>query len=284
MRDSTRYWTLESLRRAIIAAVIAALALAADAVWLKATAVIALLVFVFFLLRNPEGWARRISYACTMLGTGQLVGLGSAIQAIGIFEMDGRLEKWPWLGRFVVMIEQSSIWPGLVLLCVGVVFGVIELVRQRDQSRTPTTQDRHRHQIPIIRLSEATEGFRVICTVAVRNPEEYELSIGHIFIEGSRLVDHVLTSNVQLGDVTTLEVSGQTEHSVEFTSNDPVVLYPQTWKRFQIEFHFRDKLLPSSGGFRVFLWLLGLTRRYFNVRFGRGEGEMTFDEVILVQC
>lgn len=277
MRD----WTSESLRRGGILASLAAVAVGFDAAWVKVAAIVAFVFFFFFLLRNPEGWIRRLSYMCTMLGAGLLVKLGSALKGTGwaIFETHD------WLVGLVLELDDSSSFYGVILLGAGIVFAVIELARQH-WLRQRLGADEAPATIPLFEAGDfGANIYEVRPVIAFRNTRKHELSIRGVSIGRYRLVDHVLVRDITLGQAVTLEVESGSprQERVRVGPDNETVWGPGTWKRFEIAFRFKDRIGRPIKYLRWLYWLFGLTRRVFRVSIELREADKTLKEAFLVR-
>lgn len=275
-------WTLESLRRCLILATFAGVAAISDAAWLRIVALVAFVFFFFFLLRNPEGWIRRLSYVCTMLGAGLLVRLGTAIKATGWIDIEGD----GWLAGLILTLEEASPTIGLLLIVAGISFAVLELVRQRSNGRqqgnlwtsssVPQFQAKQRDNTKL----------DVTCTVPIHNNNDHVVSICEADVSQYRLVDRLLVYAIERDSAVTLEVESDgsnEENEVLFSKKEPMVWPNGVWKRFRVKFRFNDRLRRPPKFLRWLYWLVGLHRRIFCIKLGSGEGEALFTKPVVVR-
>ena len=278
-------WTIESLTRALISAALVVAALFSCADWLRIGGLAALVVFLFFLLRNPQGWARRIAYTCAMLGAAILMQLGSAIKGTGWFEAGGWLENVQWLAGFVVTIDEGSLGAGLVLLITSAVFGLFELVRQ-SLSSSPPNNGRLAWSIPTCRVQRVTRSkLHVSCIVPLKNHRPYEVGISEVNLSRRRLLDFFMVKSVRVISAVAMEVigNGASTEQVEFDRNFPARVPQGNWKKFRVTFEFEDRLGRPHRFLKPLFWVFGLNYRLFNLKLGEGDGGTTFTKPILAR-
>lgn len=268
-------WFLESLRRALVCGVLVLFAAIMDMWQVTIASLVALLVFLLFLLRNPDGWARRLSYACTMLGAGALMQLGTAIKATGLLKVGGALQNAAWFGALVVQLEQGPPWPGVALLTAGLLFGVIQVIREgktesTKEGGTPALRSWATH----VGIGQHQVGF----TVPVKNSRAHRITINRANVEALRWLDRFLVMNASVTNAVSLE-GGTPQERVEL----PADIEPGSWKRLDIELAFTDCLgSPKRKLGKLLFWLIGLRRRYLRLRLEDKEGDRQVQETLIV--
>jgi hypothetical protein len=266
-------WFTESLRRALVCAVLVLIASAVDLWGVRLACGAALVVFLFFLVRNPDGWARRLSYACIMLGAAAFLPLGREIKAwAGITTANSNATL---LGSLVVDLGQNSPWPGLALIAAGVAFGVIQLLREHWRQPESAAASG-----PLLLRAEHVGKGRheVDFALRVRNPREHDITIRRPVIEPWRLLDRVMVSRASIDNPVSIE-GDPPENRVEL----PATITPGAWKRLELELAFTDRLEPSSSRvLRAVRWLLGLNRRYLRLRLEDNPDDSQIERTLIV--
>jgi hypothetical protein len=285
--DEMQDWTLECLRRAIIAGVFAAIAIASQAYWLKITAIVCFVVFFAFLVRNPDGWARRLAYSCTMLGVGLVFQLGTAVSATGWFETGGMLEDVAWIGAVFVRIEQGSAWPGLALLGCGLGFGGLELIGRRLKASESAVAGAIVSKSATHWMKAQPDGLGFLSVngiVPVLNDQGTPRYVGHATLRRHRLLDRILIQELVLVRVLRLVRAGPElpPDYVEVSPDAPFEVAASQWTQFEVQFRFRDRI-RSVALLRVLGWVFGLNRRYVDLQLGGTRDEVHTSEAVLVR-
>ena len=266
-------WTLESLRRAIIAAALAAIVIYVSVPWIRYPAILAILVFFVTLIGNPANWYRKLSYFFAMAAAAGLVNFGHAITAqgqlsVGTENIAGDVEFW---------LNEGSILPGALLLGASVLFGWFDY-KYRTNNSSNSLVDAHVASQLYTALRDENGNLTVTCILPVLNSKPHNISITNVVAKPFGFLDVYLITSVDVMSVVTLEtISGGTrQEQVEFTADDPLVWESDTWKRFRVKIEVDDRLGPPSRFWRLPAWILGLHRRTVWVHLEEIAGQVAF--------
>lgn len=269
-------WSGESLRRALICGAIVFIALSTNDWRFQVALFVVLIVFMLFLVRNPDGWARRLSYICIMTAVGMLMPLGSAVKATGWFEAKGRFSDAEWLAGVVVQIDENSPWLGVLFVVAGVMFGGIQVWRERG-----TDPSKKANNIPLRSKAKSSGDYvqQAAFTVPVKNGRDYNISIRKARVEPRRLVDRLLLRKTQVADIFSLEEDGKNTHEVYL----PATLRKKEWKRFGLRVNVTNRWSqPRRLATKFIFWLFGVRRHYIRLYFEENEGDKTFKKILVI--